>query len=167
MSAVATDHLVGLGDHPGLRLVTVTGPEGAPRRAGVVGVAIPPRSPFRGRRVSPGMAASSGAFAVRAIQCRGEAIAQETRLEAGDTLLPPGTGAALDRHRRTAGVLLVACPVASRLGISIAATTKIVLPIAALTATGRGIPALPVPMALSVARRRPSSRRSPCRSPCR
>jgi di/tricarboxylate transporter len=80
------------------------------RLSGVVEAVIPPRSRFIGRRVFPGMLAGGGEFMVLAVQRRGEDLAGEVTLEAGDYVLIQGAWEAIDRRRETPGVLLVDKP---------------------------------------------------------
>jgi di/tricarboxylate transporter len=98
----------------GLKLTEASG-EGAAERlinrmAGVVEVVIAPRSPLIGRQAFAGMVTSDGDLLVVAIQRRGEDLAGEVAIEAGDTLLVQGAWETLDRRGGTRGVLLVDRP---------------------------------------------------------
>jgi len=80
------------------------------RMSGVAEAVIPPRSRFIGRRVFPGMLTEGGDFAVVGVQRRGEDIARETVLEAGDFVLVLGAWETIQHRRDTSGVLLVEKP---------------------------------------------------------
>lgn len=67
---------------------------------GVVEMVVPPRSPFIGDTVFPGMRTEDGALVVKAIYRSGEHIADKTRLRVGDVLLLHGGWE--DLERRTA-----------------------------------------------------------------
>lgn len=60
------------------------------RAVGVLEAVIPPRSAFVGDRVHPGMLTQSGRIVVRAVQHKGEDVAEGHTLHAGDTLLLQG-----------------------------------------------------------------------------
>ncbi len=178
----------GLGDWPGLRLVTVVGPDGAPRisgplaegdvllvrgaaepagayaegrglrveevsgdvaarkfvnrLAGVVEVVIPPRSPFIGRSVYPGMPAASGDLVIVAMQRNGEDVVGATEVLPGDHLLLQGSWAALDRHRNVQGVLMVDRPDDVRkqvIAFGLGAPTMLVIVAAMVIAIATGL----------------------------
>jgi di/tricarboxylate transporter len=80
------------------------------RTSGVAEVVIPPRSGLIGETTFPGMVTESGDLVVLAIQRRGEDLAGENALMAGDTLLLQGTWVALDRHLSDPNVLVVDHP---------------------------------------------------------
>jgi len=84
------------------------------RGRGVAEVVIPPRSGLIGEAAFPGMATESGDLVVIAIQRCEEALAGETILEAGDTLLLRGTWSDLDYHIADPDVLTVDDPDAVR-----------------------------------------------------
>jgi di/tricarboxylate transporter len=86
-------------------------PEGAriDRTYGLVEVLVPPRSPFIGDVVFPGMVTESGQLIIEAIQRGGDTLTS-TRLEAGDVLLLRGTWTALDENTADPGVLVVDPP---------------------------------------------------------
>lgn len=78
------------------------------RETGLAEVVIPPRSPFIGERVFPGMATEDGALIVRAIQRKGEDVGRRgVELAAGDTLLLQGPWEALDARATDPGLLVV------------------------------------------------------------
>lgn len=78
-------------------------------RQGVTEVVIPPRSPFEGEQVFPGMRTESGELVVVSVQRDGDDIGS-TRLRAGDVLVLRGTWDALDRHVAHPGLLAVDPP---------------------------------------------------------
>lgn len=80
------------------------------RTSGVAEVVLPPRSGLIGRPAFPGMVTESGDLVMLAIQRKGETLASQATLEAGDTLLLQGTWVALDRHLSDPDVLVVDHP---------------------------------------------------------
>jgi di/tricarboxylate transporter len=92
------------------------GPEAVlTRETGVVEVVIPPRSPFVGERVFPGMQTEAGDLVVAAIQRRGESVGRQgVDLAVGDTLLLQGPWEALDARASDPGLLVVHEPGAVR-----------------------------------------------------
>jgi di/tricarboxylate transporter len=104
----------GLAAAQGLKVEEISGDAAARklvnRMSGVVEAVIPPRSRFIGRRVFPGMATSTGDLMVLAVQRRGEDLSGEIALEPGDYVLLQGRWEAIDRQRKTPGVLLVDKP---------------------------------------------------------
>ncbi len=83
------------------------------RSDGIVEVVVPPRSPFLGDAVYPGMLTESGELVIAAVR-RGGADAGRTRLRAGDVLLLRGTWDALDRRAGDPGLVVVDPPSAVR-----------------------------------------------------
>jgi di/tricarboxylate transporter len=77
------------------------------RQSGVAEVVIPPRSQLVGDTAFPGMVTESGELVVLAVQRKGEDLAGETVLAAGDTLLLEGTWTALERQLDDPEVLVV------------------------------------------------------------
>lgn len=81
------------------------------RQMGLAEVMIPPRSAMIGRPVFAGMTTESGDLIIVAVQRGGSDVGQqETKLEAGDTLLLQGTWKALDVHLNDPEVLVVNSP---------------------------------------------------------
>jgi di/tricarboxylate transporter len=80
------------------------------RRAGVLEVVIPPRSPLIGRKVFPGMLIAAGDLVILAVQRRGENLHREIELEAGDHVLVQGDWATIDARQAMRGVLVVDRP---------------------------------------------------------
>jgi di/tricarboxylate transporter len=81
------------------------------RETGLVEVVIPPRSPFLGERVYPGMATADGDLVVRAVQRKGEPVGERgVDLAIGDTLLLQGPWEALDARAEDPGLLVVDQP---------------------------------------------------------
>lgn len=81
------------------------------RDSGLVEVVIPPRSPFVGERVFPGMSTEDGNLVVAAIQRRGEAVGETgVDLAVGDSLLLQGSWEALDARADDPGLLVVDQP---------------------------------------------------------
>jgi di/tricarboxylate transporter len=86
-------------------------PEGAriDKTYGLVEVVVPPRSPFIGDLVFPGMVTESGQLIIEAVQRAGDSMTQ-THLEPGDVLLLRGTWDALDVNAVDPNLLLVDHP---------------------------------------------------------
>jgi len=81
------------------------------RETGLAEVIIPPRSPFIGERVFPGMCTEDGDVVVRAIQRKGEDVGEKgIDLAVGDTLLLQGPWEALDARADDPGLLVVDQP---------------------------------------------------------
>jgi di/tricarboxylate transporter len=81
------------------------------RETGLAEVIIPPRSPFIGERVFPGMSTEDGDLMVRAIQRKGEDVGEKgIDLAVGDTLLLQGPWEALDARADDPGLLVVDQP---------------------------------------------------------
>jgi di/tricarboxylate transporter len=80
------------------------------RRAGVLEVVIPPRSPLIGRAVFPGMLIAAGDLVILAVQRRGQSLHGEIELEAGDHVLVQGDWATIDARQSMRGVLVVDRP---------------------------------------------------------
>ena len=68
---------------------------------------IPPRSELIGESVFPGMVTDSGDLVVLALHRKGEELAGECTLAAGDALLLQGTWGALEEHLADPAVLVV------------------------------------------------------------
>ncbi len=79
------------------------------REIGLAEMLIPPRSPFIGERVFPGMQTESGDLVVAAIQRHGEDM-DEVELAAGDAVLFQGPWSALEARADDPGVLVVDHP---------------------------------------------------------
>lgn len=79
------------------------------RTDGLTEVVIPPRSPFIGDTVFPGMRTESDELVIVAIQRGGDDVAKTT-LRAGDLLLLRGTWDALDTHAADPGVVVIDAP---------------------------------------------------------
>jgi di/tricarboxylate transporter len=77
------------------------------RGSGVAEVVIPPRSGLIGEVVFPGMVTDSGDLVVLALHRKGEELAGESTLGAGDALLLQGTWGALEEHLADPDVLVV------------------------------------------------------------
>jgi di/tricarboxylate transporter len=91
--------------------IDATAPEPLGRSSGLVEVIVPPRSPFIGERVFPGMATEDGDLVVRAIQRRGEQVGEAgVDLAAGDVLLLGGPWSALDARADDPRLLVVDRP---------------------------------------------------------
>lgn len=89
------------------RLSAVGNPEALiDREIGLTEVLVPPRSPFVGQRVFPGMVTDSGRLVIVAIQRSGDDL-NETVLAAGDVMLLRGTWDALDLANSDPSVLVV------------------------------------------------------------
>src|SRR5262245_55094232 len=117
------------------------------RGRGVAEVVIPPRSGLVGEDVFPGMVTDSGDLVVIAIQRREQALAGETTIEAGDTLLLLGTWGDLDYHVGDPDVLVVDDPNAVRrqavpLGLGAGRSLGILAVMVVLLATGLTPPAV-------------------------
>lgn len=117
------------------------------RLSGVVEVVIPPRSHFIGRKVSPGMVTATGDLVVLAVQRAGRDLEGEATLEAGDYVLIQGGWDAIDRERKTPGVLVVAKPDEVRrqvvaLGVGARSMLAILAAMVALIAGGFAAPAV-------------------------
>jgi di/tricarboxylate transporter len=81
------------------------------RETGLAEVVIPPRSPFVGERVFPGMATEAGDLVVQAVQRKGEPVGERgVELAVGDTLLLQGPWEALDARADDPGLLVVDQP---------------------------------------------------------
>ena len=70
-------------------------------------VVIPPRSGLIGEAVFPGMVTDSGDLVVLAVHRKGEELAGESTLAAGDALLLRGAWGALEEHLADPDVLVV------------------------------------------------------------
>ncbi|HEY5876326.1 MAG TPA: SLC13 family permease [Ilumatobacteraceae bacterium] len=77
------------------------------RGSGVAEVVIPPRSGLIGEAVFPGMVTDSGDLVVLAVHRKGEELAGESTLAAGDALLLRGAWGALEEHLADPDVLVV------------------------------------------------------------
>jgi di/tricarboxylate transporter len=80
------------------------------RRAGVLEVVIPPRSPLIGRAVFPGMLIAAGDLVILAVQRQGQSLHGEIELEAGDHVLVQGDWTTIDSRQSMRGVLVVDRP---------------------------------------------------------
>jgi di/tricarboxylate transporter len=81
------------------------------RDRGVVEIVIPPRSPFVGEPVFPGMETEDGDLVVVSIQRKGETLYErDTTLKVGDALLLRGSWEALDARVDDPGLLVVDRP---------------------------------------------------------
>jgi di/tricarboxylate transporter len=81
------------------------------RETGLAEVVIPPRSPFVGERIFPGMATEAGDLVVQAVQRKGEPVGERgVELAVGDTLLLQGPWEALDARADDPGLLVVDQP---------------------------------------------------------
>lgn len=76
---------------------------------GATEIVIPPRSPFIGDEVHPGMRTESGELIIAAVQ-RGGVPLERARLAAGDVIVLRGAWDALERQAANAGVLPVDAP---------------------------------------------------------
>jgi di/tricarboxylate transporter len=76
-------------------------------RAGVAEVVIPPRSELVGDTVFPGMVTESGDLLVLGVQRKGEQLAGDSVLAAGDTVLLRGTWGALEERLDDPDLLVV------------------------------------------------------------
>ena len=117
------------------------------RRSGVAEVVIPPRSDLVGETVFPGMITDSGDLVIVAVQRKEEALAGETELAVGDTLLLEGTWGALDEHLEDPDVLVVDRPEVVRrqavpLGPSATRAIVVLAGMVVLLATGAVPPAV-------------------------
>jgi di/tricarboxylate transporter len=83
------------------------------REKGVTELVVPPRSPFIGDAVFPGMVTDSGDLVVLAIHRSGEEIVDAV-LAPGDVVLLRGTWDNLDKHLGAADVLTVDTPASIR-----------------------------------------------------
>lgn len=82
--------------------------------AGFFEAMIPPRSPFIGDSVFPGMRTEDGALIITAIHRAGEHITDATKLRAGDVLLMHGSWEELERRAADPRLLTVDAPLAIR-----------------------------------------------------
>jgi di/tricarboxylate transporter len=81
------------------------------RDSGLAELIVPPRSPFIGERVFPGMSTEDGELVVRAVQRRGEDVgAHGVDLAVGDTLLLGGPWGALDARAEDPRLLVIDQP---------------------------------------------------------
>lgn len=81
------------------------------RQYGIAEVLISPRSNYIGDTVFPGMITESGELVIVAVNRYGEELgAEETVLQAGDSILLQGTWEALDRHISDPNVVVVDFP---------------------------------------------------------
>jgi di/tricarboxylate transporter len=140
----------GLAEARGLRVEPISGDAAARklvnRMSGVVEAVIPPRSRFIGRTVFPGMVTGAGDLVVLAVQRRGEDLTGEVALEAGDYVLIQGSWEAIDRQRKTPGVLLVDKPAEVKrqtvaLGVGAKSMLAVVAVMVAAIASGLAAPA--------------------------
>jgi di/tricarboxylate transporter len=110
------------------------------RQSGVAEVVIPPRSELVGDTAFPGMVTESGELVVLAVQRKGEELAGERVLAAGDTLLLEGTWTALEQRLDDPEVLVVDQPALIRRQIPLGPGAKRALVVLAamvvLLATG-------------------------------
>src|SRR5262245_53587868 len=115
-------------------------------QSGVAEVVIPPRSQLVGDTAFPGMVTESGELVVLAVQRKGEALAGDTVLAVGDTLLLQGTWTALERRLDDPEVLVVDGPVAVRRQIPLGPGAKralvVLTAMVILLATGAVPPAV-------------------------
>jgi len=79
------------------------------RTGGLTEVVVPPRSPFIGDTVFPGMCTESEELVIVAIQRGGQDVGRTT-LRVGDLLLLRGTWEALDRRAADPGLVVVDAP---------------------------------------------------------
>jgi di/tricarboxylate transporter len=101
-----SEHARTLVDHYGLE----AGDDLLTPSSGVAEIVIPPRSELVGDTAFPGMVTESGDLVVLAVQRKGEELAGDTTLAAGDTLLLQGTWGALEHHLDDPEVLVVDDP---------------------------------------------------------
>jgi di/tricarboxylate transporter len=117
------------------------------RTIGVAEVVVPPRSELVGDKVFPGMVTESGDLVVLAVQRKGEELAGESTLAAGDALLLQGTWEALGYHLDDPELLVVDRPElvlrqAVPLGPGAKRAIGVLLAMVALLATGAVPPAV-------------------------
>jgi len=85
------------------------------RDLGLLELIVPPRSPFLGERVFPGMSTEDGALVVRAVQRRGEPVGERgIDLAVGDAILLEGPWQAIDERAVDPRLLVVDEPSAVR-----------------------------------------------------
>lgn len=147
----AAEAAAGLAAVQGLKVEAISGDAAARklinRMSGVAEAVIPPRSRFIGRKVFPGMLTGDGDLLVLAVQRRGEDLAGEIALEAGDHILLQGRWDAIHRQQATPGVLLVDQPGEVRkqtvaLGVGAKSMLTVVGLMVALIAGGLAAPAV-------------------------
>ena len=87
---------------------------GLSQEKGLVEVVVPPRSPFLGDTVFPGMRTEDGSLVVKAIYRAGEHLTDRAQLRVGDVLLLHGGWDDLERRAADSRLLTVDAPPAIR-----------------------------------------------------